>query len=223
MVNTPTTVTYCTVEDVRRTLQSSVKFADDDAPSNEDVRKVITSCESEINRRTRHAWKAVTVTDEYHDYPRPISTNHFRDGIPLKLDHRAVKTFDHASGDKLEIWDGSNYIDWVDPANGRVESRARDFWVDYTNGVIYLRQFAYYSQVKAVRCTYRYGDSTVPESVRDATAFLAAADLIMNDDSVQLLNETGNNGFQMTVDMKARAFENRAERKLREFMEFFSI
>ena len=219
MVDTPTIVTYCTVDDVRRIIQSSVKFADDDKPSSEDIRKMITSAENEINRRTRHAWKSVTVTNEYHDYPVPVSTSHIRDGMPIKLDHRAVTQFTSGT-DKIEIWDGSAWTDWVAT---KVEGRSGDFWVDYTNGVIYLRHLTYYFQRKAIRVTYRYGEAAVPEAVRDATAFLVAADVIMNDDSVQLLNETGSNGFQMTIDMKAKAFENRAERKLREFMEFFAV
>lgn len=218
-----TTITYCSVEDVRRVLQSSTIITNDQYPTDEDVRKFITAAESRINKITRHAWKAVTVTDEYYDMP----TYHVQDAygfLPIFLNHRSIRPLTTPTH-KVEIWDGTTWVDWLVVANGKTQSRASDFWLNETDGTLYIKRSSVARSIDlrdVVRVTYAYGDVAIPEDIRDACAYLAASRLVMDDDKIQMLNET-NSGFQMNVDAKSKRWEDAALKTLADYQEMYSV
>lgn len=221
MVDSPTTTTYCTVDDVRRILSSVISFADDDAVTNEDVRKFIRSAETRINKITRHSWKEVIVTDEYYDLPSRALMD--RAGfVPIFLNHRKVRPIATASGDKVEVWDGSTWLDWAGVGSGKVYSRSGDFWLNGADGILYVKKSVVGDERDAVRVTYRYGESAVPEDIRDASAQLAASAIIMNDDRTMLMSESSQN-MQMSAGAKSRLLEERALKALADYTEVYAV
>lgn len=139
-------------------------------PTSTVVETIITRKEDKIDSKTGHAWRTVTVTDEYID---PTSIYVYGTGIRLDLSHRQITQF--ASGtDKLEIWNGNEWLDYV--AN-KTEGRNSDYWIDYTNGVIYItnRSSVY---AHGIRVTYRYGESVVSGTVEEACTKMAAIDVL---------------------------------------------
>lgn len=161
--------TYATNSQVSAFLQLN-SFSGSTNPTDTTVDDLIENNEDYIDQRTGHAWRTKTITEEYQD---PITPYKYGTGIAFKLSRRQITQF--ASGtDKFEIWDGTQFIDYVAT---KTEGRNNDYWVDYTNGVVYLldRSIIY---PKGVRFTYRYGDSTVTKDVRKLAILLTAIDLV---------------------------------------------
>lgn len=144
-------------------------------PATDELSLAINIAEDEIDRITGHAWRSVTVTSEFHDVPFSYNRR-FQYEISIPLNHRAVRNL--ASGDKIEIWDGSS---WVDVYATKTQGRNNDYWVDYTNGIIYFRAYRPVWEERGVCITYRYGESTVPKDIQKAAILLAAIDLVEND------------------------------------------
>ena len=179
-------VEYCSAEDVRRILSANFNFSSSTLPTEGDINSFIEEAEAEIEEITQHAWRTKTVTNEFYDIPTNERYS-LETGLPIKLNHRAI--LDLTSGtDKVELWDGSVYSDWlVDQTQGR----ANDFWLDNTKGVLYLRRQWNYNRNKALRMTYRYGESSVPSNIRQAAAIHAAILVVAFDDNSAVLDETG--------------------------------
>lgn len=174
-------VTYTTSAKVAAYLQRTA-FDGSSVPTSTQVEDFIYRAESRIDLHTHSAWRSTTVTEE----TTWLVTNQLGllpFGYPyIQLAHRPIKALSNGSGDKLEIWNGSNWIDWVDPANGKTEGRADDYWMDEPNGRIYILQgFPVVTYQVGVRATYRYGFSSVPEWVEDLATKMAALDILRAD------------------------------------------
>ena len=184
------TTTYCTVDDVRRILQTEFKFITDTMPTLNMVEDAINFAEDDIDHTTQHSWRTVRVTNEFYDIPTGSARAPVDYGANLQiyLRHRSVETLDTNSGDKLEVWTGSEYEDWTIT---RTEGRENDFWLDNEQGILFIRHFYPYFTRKAIRLTYRYGDSVIPKDIRDITAMIAAIQFLENDDRSGMLAETG--------------------------------
>lgn len=177
------TASYCNASDVAEFLQS-ITFSTTTSPTTNEVVGLITQHQDYIDNKTGHAWRTTTATNEYH-HLKKMSYQH-RDGVPIFLKNRKITTFSSGT-DKLEIWDGSQWLDWV--AN-KTEGRNGDFWVDYEQGIIFIKTVpAYLPRYFQVRVTYRYGDSTVPGDIKRACILRTAADLVNSDDRSSLFPE----------------------------------
>lgn len=177
--------TYCSVNDVAGFL--GVPFFDvNSTPSDSTVKSRILEAEELIDDMTNASWRGAQVLNEIHNatsnYQRTKSYH------SIYLNHRKILPLTSASGDKLEIFDGNNWVDWIASGSGKVEGRANDFWVDYSQGVIYVLNGTILP--KGVRVSYRYGDSAkVPASVKKAAIYLVCIDLLASDDRTTLLPE----------------------------------
>ena len=182
------TVTYCTSAEVSKFLFGDKKsdFDDSSKPLKTTVESLINRVEDLIDAATRHAWRTVTVTNEYHNYndvrrhPRgyPIGKEPCR---CVHLNHRTVHTFTSETH-KIEIWQDNEWVDLALEANGYTEGRDDDYWIDYENGVIYFVDEEPDIGQKAVRVTYAYGETSVPGDIKEWALKLAAIDLIYSDD-----------------------------------------
>ena len=146
------------------------------SPSIAQVEKLIKRSEDKIDRRTGHAWRTKTTTEIYN---LPLLYT-FGWGTFIALKHRNIKykagadtCLDTAAGDKIEIWNGSNgqWSDYV--------CTPGSYDIEYIKGEVYLRGFIFsILRQNRVRVTYRFGDTTVPEDIEDATVKLTCIDLI---------------------------------------------
>tara|TARA_R110002096_G_scaffold30020_2_gene89982 strand:+ start:85 stop:720 length:636 start_codon:yes stop_codon:yes gene_type:complete len=146
------------------------------SPSIAQVEKLIKRSEDKIDRRTGHAWRTKTTTEIYN---LPLLYT-FGWGTFIALKHRNIKykagadtCLDTAAGDKIEIWNGSNgqWSDYV--------CTPGSYDIEYIKGEVYLRGFIFsILRQNRVRVTYRFGDTTVPEDIKDAIVKLTCIDLI---------------------------------------------
>jgi hypothetical protein len=184
--------TYCTATDVRNFLQLN---GWNGILNDTIINDFIDRNEAYIERATGTAWKEVRAVNEYNSLQR--RSFDWEVGIPIFLQYSPVRQFDNVAGDKLEIWNGSQWEEWI---TQRQEGRDKDFWVDYEDGIVFLRFFLpiFYSRF-AVRITYRYGYTTVNEDIKKATILLTAADVLENE-SRSTLTPAGETQFMGYTD-----------------------
>ena len=190
------TVSYCTSNDVARLLQVD-EFGGDEAtkPSLRDVEEWILEAQDDIDSQTHNAWRTVTTSDEMHTVTQmqyvPGS------GYPIYLKHRHIKTLSTSDGDKIEIWDGSTWTDWV-ASSDYTEGRAEDYWVDYVNGILWMRNLVSYYSVNGARLTYRFGHTTVTKDIRRATSMMVAISVLETQDRTIILPEGNSKAVPFT-------------------------
>ncbi len=190
--------------------QARLTFSASTDPTLLEVENFILEAEDEIDRSTNHAWRAVTITNEYHDLSG-LYTGAYRQELPFKLHHRSIRAM--VSGtDKIEYWNGSS---WIDMVATLTEGRANDFWVDYTHGWIYFVSTKPDYAERGIRVTYRYGESSVPGDIQSIATLLAAAKIIASDTYKVTIPEGGNmQGIQDAADAwEKRAYDRLEKRK----------
>lgn len=175
---------YCDPDDVARyfrTLEANEGFTFETNPTERQVEDFILENSARIDRETGHAWREKQVVDEYHDMD---GSYYYWAGTPLFLMKREIRTpLDPSKGDKIELYDGSRWEDWVaDESYEEGRSDNGDYWVNSPDGTLYIyRRPIWFRKYRAIRLTYRYGQDEVPADIKQACAKLTAADLIRTD------------------------------------------
>lgn len=167
--------TYATTCDVADFLRISITACS--SPSIAQVEKLINRAEEKIDRRTGHTFGRTKQTTEI--YSLPLLYN-FGWGTYVSLKHREITTtgaaetcLDFCAGDKIEIWNGSNGT-WTD-----YTQTPGAYDVEKITGSLHLRGFIFsILRHNRVKVTYRYGSSSVPDDIEDATVKLTCIDLI---------------------------------------------
>jgi hypothetical protein len=187
---------YCSVEDVERLFRVPEAFGQNDNPSDRDAYEFILEASEQIDDYTRQAWRENEVKEEHHNFD---SAYRWDSGRAVKLNKMDVRTpLDSSKGDKLEIFDGGDWDDWVADSN-RTEGRGNgDYWLDGHSGQLFVFKLFAWRSSPQMRVSYRYGDPvptetktlkdgtdydviTQPRSIRKACAKLAAIELISSD------------------------------------------
>ncbi len=184
------TTVYATSDQVAAFLQVTA-FSESTSPTKAQVEEWINEAEGEIEENTMHAWQTKTITEEAHDLKSTAYRNY--DGTQIFLAHRKIKELSSDDNDKLEIWNGSEYEDYLVT---RTEGRNNDYWFDKTLGIIFIKTYPapfYSSRTLNLRVTYRYGEATVKTDIRKAAIRLAAIAVIQSDDCSVLVREGGDN------------------------------
>ncbi len=157
-------------------------------PSSGQVAQRIDYIEKWIDQQTRNSWTSQTVTNEFHDWEyyrwRPVRArmSFFEEGS-VHLRFFPIKAFSSAAGDKIEVFTGQSTGDgYEDFLVTRTQGRNNDFWVDTNEGIIHFASSRPYRLRDAVRITYRYGESSVPQDIKYATVLLTAAQIVITDD-----------------------------------------
>jgi len=174
---------YCTVAQVVSFLKitdnaGALIVADSTTdPTLTELEDQIKRSESEIDERTKHAWRVLTIANEPHDI---INVYEYGRGLPIHLFHRNIRTLAAGQGDKLEIWDGQLYSDII--------SQVGDAFVQHEEmGIVYLKGFVFsIFRSNRLRVTYRYGGEqgdqsatpVVPRDIEDCCIKLTAIRLI---------------------------------------------
>lgn len=181
-------------------------------PSKEEVERIILRKCDQIDRSTGHAWRERRVVDEMRDIDGPYYWN---SGVPVPLRHREVITpLDSAKGDKLEVWEGEEYRDWIAETE-YTEGRGGDYWVHVEAGILYIYRRPLYINRLNLRISYRYGSDAqygVPGDIEEVAAKLTAAELIRGDLYGQLV-PGGDSGLD--ANQIADRYEEQAKEILR--------
>lgn len=186
---------YCTVDDVAKLFRKEGAFGSNTNPSKSDVEDMIDERTDFIDRETRNSWRENKVINEMHTFDGQYR---WSAGRPLMLNKMKIITpLDSSKGDRLEIWDGNEWHDWVADSS-EVEGRDGDYWLDGEMGQLFIyKRFTWVSQPQ-IRVSYRYGSDAsdtdgdnvpddLPRDIRMACAKLVAIDLVSSDQHTQLV------------------------------------
>lgn len=212
------TSTYCSRDDVRRQLQLGYTFDGSSIPTADDVDEFIFEAQDGIDAETNHAWRETTVSNEYYDWPSPPAYRRGA-GIAIYMKHRKIRDLSSVDGDKIEIWNGQEYVDWL---STKTEGRGADFWIDLNQGVLYIYQWHTYYLERPIRLTYRYGETTVPRDIQKCCTKMVAIELVQSDDRSQILNETGDVG-KVTQQSRVDQWQKDVDKILDRRREFWSV
>lgn len=178
---------YCAPSDVARFIKPRAHsdpnspppedFTESTTPTRDDVIKHIEGASARLERKTQQAWRANQVAGETHDHR---GLYYWLSGHPVQLTKREIRPLDPEKGDKLEVWTGNKWEDWL--AEGSYDQgRDGDFWIDGPLGILWVYERAILRPHPKFRLTYRYGYDHVPHDIREAVAKRAAADIITGD------------------------------------------
>ena len=188
------TTYYCTTADVAEFIWragTGDDFTETTTPRKSAVEKLINRAEGTIDSKTHHAWRTTSVSNEYYDVRETFWHQRLllRE-IPLYLKHRYIHTFTSGTH-KIEIWDGSSWNDLV--SGNYTEGRDADYWIDYNEGIIFFCDTKPYYRKNGVRVTYDYGESSVPDDIKQACIMMVAISLAYQDDRSLLFPEGTSN------------------------------
>tara|TARA_R100000353_G_scaffold172283_1_gene137309 strand:+ start:477 stop:1193 length:717 start_codon:yes stop_codon:yes gene_type:complete len=212
---------YCTRNDVSAFLQVA-DFSGSTTPADGDVDGFISMAEERIDQLTDHAWatsRAKTVTEERARIQR-VRSNVINTRGRIQLKHYPI--LDMAGGtDKLHVWDGSSYVEYIANKTGSntvTDPVGKEWWVDGERGIIYLNDYSTLNMINSapsgVACyvTYRYATATTPADIKQATIYLVASMIAMNDD----LNLMQEGDDSMDNSTKSQKFEDMAMKILKD-------
>ena len=180
------TVTYTTADKVIGLLRlydpsTATRWADSTTsdPTTAEVELWINWAEDYLDKAIGHAYRTTTVTEESHDIFFPWNGFYaYEIGVPLK--HRSIATIDENEGDAIEIRQSNEWIDLASTAS-YTEGLDEDYWVDCTNGILYLVKERPTRKDHSVRVTYRFGEAAVPGDIEEAATKMACIKLIESD------------------------------------------
>ena len=191
-----TDTSYCTSAQIFSFLQlgttsgysGKTNFDSTTTPTKIQVEEWIVESEDEINQRTMNSWKTKTIENEYHTIKPPTIRY---EGTKIFMQHRNITTFNSDAGDKIEVWNGSIFENYLDTRN---EGRNKDYWVNEVDGILFLRTYPrIIRRTNDVRLTYRFSEPTVKSDIRKACIRLTAITAIQSDDNSLLIPEGSQN------------------------------
>ena len=214
--------TYCTVEQVASrcnflaaSSQARAIFGTDPKiPDRDEIEDMINEAEEWINKECRTAWGALflQITNELQSLHYDFS------GSSVHLNFPNVMDFETSEGDKLEIWDGSDWIDWIVE---KTEGRGDDFFVDYTLGKVYFISTISSTFTRRdksnIRITYRVNNSpTVPLPISYAASYLAGINILNSEYSTVAFPE--GEGEELSNEQMISRWWRMIKRKLRPYL-----
>ena len=144
-------------------------------PTGTEITEMIEDAENEIERYCYTAWREITVTEECHSSP-VIYSHRPRYGIYIQMNNRHIRTLSSAAGDKIEVWQGTGYVDLLATGTQGAGPDDGDFYIDYRKGMLWLyTNFPDFYRENTVKLTYRYGQTSIPNAIRRAATLLACA------------------------------------------------
>lgn len=177
---------YCTAENVWRYFKKDDPLSDSNLTQTQ-LDQMILEQSAYIDKQTEHAFRTNTVKNEFKDFSGPYN---WWSGRPVNLGRRNIRAFDASEGDKLEVYDGNEWEDWLQVSD-RKEGRNHDYWYEKSAGILYVYRRFWFRGHPRIRLTYRYGKEKTPADVQGACAKLVAADLIDSDQYTHLVPGSG--------------------------------
>ncbi len=172
---------YADHDDVSAYLQVPA-WTTSSTPSSSWVETLLEAAEEKIDDAVGHAWgtRYRRSVDEVHRVRRSRS---YRVGLPaayVDLERWEIAILDNAKGDKLEVWNGSAYVDYVDSANGFTHGPAADYFLQGREGRVWILTGIALRRTypHGVRATYRYGATEVAGTVHDLAVKMAAVEVL---------------------------------------------
>lgn len=166
---------YCSVKDVADWLRIDINANTN--PSRSQVDNMIIMNQELFDQETGHSWQ----TNRVYDTEQLDANDQWVNGkgMPLYLKHRRLKPYDSTKGDKIEIWNGDEWVLQTVTDNSF-------FHFDTVNGILYVRGYVFsLFRHGRFRVTYRYGGSSegrsIPKDIKKALILMTSIDILSTD------------------------------------------
>jgi len=186
---------YTSIRKVQKLMRLPT-ITDTTVPTVQEVAELIKRMQDKIDYVTGHAWRkrySGTMSGDEQTGRAEFADldNHYeyRTGRPVYLKHRFIYDMDATEGDKLEVWAGNVYEDWLAT---RTEGRGEDFFFEYDRGILYINARWGISRPLGIRVTYRYGERAVNAIVENVCSKMVFIDLLYGDSRDAVVPEGGN-------------------------------
>ncbi len=169
------TALYCTVQDVQRFLFRNIQeFDANTVLSKLDVEEIIQNQMEVVDDGTQRSWHLNVATDELNDANFADKWRWHGDYIvSFQTTHRPIRSIT-----SLKIIQGGREVDITTPG----EDREATWYVDKRSGEVFLVATNIPTILrKGIMVSYTWGESTVPRSIRMATYYLAAAEILESE------------------------------------------
>ena len=179
-------------------------------PDLDEIEDMINEAEQWINEQCRTAWGTLSleIVNELQDSHIDYMEQSVHLNFPNVLD------FSTGDGDKLEIWNGTSWEDWI---TTKTEGRNGDFFVDYTMGKIYFLSIIHRRDRKNIRITYRVNrSSTVPLPVSYAASYLAGINILNSEYATVAFPE--GEGEELSSEQMISRWWRMVKRKLKPYL-----
>lgn len=166
---------YITAQEVSDYLGLNITPSESSDPKLATFNKFIKMAMAEIERRTNRAWRIKRYDQLVKDVSAAwIPTR----GVPIYLAHSDMVPFDKDAGDKLEAWNGSEYVDYTTAVSIYYLERF---------GKIYIRGLSWsWLRDDRLKISYRYR-SKLTEDVKEATLKLTSVKLIERNFNIKTM------------------------------------
>lgn len=213
-------VTYCTVAQVASrcnflaaSSQNRAIFGTDPKiPTLDEVEDMVNEAEEWINEKCQTAWGDLflQVTNELQD----LHVDYLEASV--QMNYPNVMDFDTEDGDKIEIWNGTAWTDWV---TTKTEDRGGDFFVDYEIGKIYFLSVSDITRRdrKNIKLTYRVNrGSVIPAPISYAASYLAGINILNSEYSTVAFPE--GEGEELSSEQMISRWWRMVKRKLKPYL-----
>lgn len=202
---------YCQPSDVADWLRIDINANTD--PNTTMIKRWIIENEDEMDRVMGHTFLSERQVTEVLDVNRLWDWGR---GLPLLIRHRSIKTFDVSKGDKLEVWNGSG---WVDQSSQRI-------YFEEIKGTVYVKGYLFTILTKSrFRITYRYGGTKemqkIPKDVKRCCVLMTSMNVLETDFQMSQIPYGGEGNVDKDKIMDR--WQKRIDRILRDRSEIISI
>jgi hypothetical protein len=172
-----------TKNDPTSNKQIRFEFDATSLPTLDEVNEWILEAEDDIDDITRKSWRLNTLTrPEYHDYRSKQVYGRYVDRsgrriYQIRFNNQDIRTIDGGEGDKIEIWDGNQWIDFVAEKTLGQAMYEDDYYIDYGRNSIFLFNSFPIPGSNTIRLTYRWGLAIVPKSIQRICTWIVGADI----------------------------------------------
>lgn len=185
------TADYCTVQQVATQLglvdtatnkvttpPSRLTISPTTNPTITTVTEMIEDAQDFIDEECDTSWRSKTVTRERHSIYKQI--RHSRWYYTIQLNNKYCKALDEGQSDELRVFNGSTMEEWLGVKTEGVAPGDQDYYFDATVGRLFINTSYPDRRENNVDVTYRYGKTSVPNSIRRATILIASAYIIQS-------------------------------------------
>lgn len=117
---------YCSPTQLVDFLGLNVTLSETSSPTEDQVKMFIKQAMAELERRTKKSWRIKTFEKLVRDIPLAwVNTR----GIPIHLSHTDVEPLDHDEGDRIEAWNGTEYVDVTESTRVTELPRLGKLWI----------------------------------------------------------------------------------------------
>ena len=192
-------------------------FTEQTRPQYSEVTELIEQVQADIDAFCRTTWKAAgeAITGEHRDYhPATDRFGRHRDYSDRGRTYARFRPI--ISWDKVEVWDGSNYVDFIAT---KTSGRAADYWTEDNKGLFHYANSYPYRIRRSVKLEYTYGHASIPKDIKKATIRLVASEMLMYEDNTMNLTEGG--GESINHQQRADMLEKKAYQVLMMHQEYY--